>query len=183
MPLPLSRDASGEAWCTLCGSRNVALAFPAILTAPPAAGGAAPALGGEATCFDHPNKRAEAACRQCGRYLCRLCSVEFGTEIWCPSCVAGRSGAAQAAHPETSRTLYDSIVLTLPLASLLVWPFTALAAPGALVIGAARWKRPTSLVRRWRWRMPVGMAVALVEAGLWTWGIVYLAARSGTAGK
>ena len=115
--------------------------------------------------------------------MCRLCSVEFGSEIWCPSCVAGRSGAAKAAHPETSRTLYDSIVLTLPLASLLVWPFTAIAAPAALVIGAARWKRPTSLVRRLRWRMPVGMALALVEAGLWTWGILYLAARAGMAGK
>jgi hypothetical protein len=183
MPLPLSRDASGEAWCTLCGARNRALAFPAILTAPPAPGGAAPALGGEAACFDHPNKHAEAACRQCGRYVCRLCSVEFGAEIWCPSCVAGGNGAAKAAHPETSRTLYDSIVLTLPLASLLVWPVTALAAPGALTIGAARWKRPTSLVRRRRWRMPVGMAVALVEIGLWTWGILYLAARSGMAGK
>ncbi len=182
MPLPPSRDASGETGCTLCGSRNVALAFPAILAAPPAAGGA-PALGGEAACFDHPNKRAEAACQQCGRYMCRLCSVEFGSEIWCPSCVAGRSGAAKAAHPETSRTLYDSIVLTLPLASLLVWPFTAIAAPAALVIGAARWKRPTSLVRRLRWRMPVGMALALVEAGLWTWGILYLAARAGMAGK
>jgi hypothetical protein len=183
MPLPQSRDASGEVRCTLCGARNRALAFPAILAAPGAAGGAAPALGGEAACFDHPNKRAEAACQHCGRYLCRLCSVEFGTEIWCPSCVAGRSGAAKAANPETSRTLSDSIVLTLPLASLLLWPLTAIAAPAALAVGAARWKRPTSLVRRWRWRMPVGMALALVEAGLWTWGILYLAARSGMAGK
>ena len=97
--------------------------------------------------------------------------------------MAGRSGAAKAANPETSRTLSDSIVLTLPLASLLLWPLTAIAAPAALAVGAARWKRPTSLVRRWRWRMPVGMALALVEAGLWTWGILYLAARSGMAGK
>jgi hypothetical protein len=183
MPLAKLRDASGEARCTLCGSRNTVLAFPAILAAPGAAGGAAPALGGEAACFDHPNKRAEAACRQCGRYVCRLCSVEFGTEIWCPSCVAGRSGTAKAAHPETVRPLYDSIVLTLPLASLLVWPITAIAAPAALAIGAARWKRPTSLVRRSRWRMPAGMAVALVEIGLWTWGILYLTARAGMAGK
>jgi hypothetical protein len=79
--------------------------------------------------------------------------------------------------------LYDSIVLTLPLAGLILWPVTAITAPAALVIGAARWKRPTSLVRRWRWRIPVGMAVALVEIGLWTWGILYLIASSGAAGK
>src|ERR1700678_3939425 len=63
------------------------------------------ALTGEAACLDHPGKRAAGA------------------------------GLARIANPDAARTLYDSIALTLPLASLiLMWPTTIAAAPAALVL-------------------------------------------------
>jgi hypothetical protein len=183
MPLARWRYGFGESSCSLCGSSNTVLVFPAILGGPGAPGRAAPALDGEAACFDHPNKRAETACGQCGRYLCKLCAVEFGTEIWCPSCVAARSGQARAANLETSRVLYDSIALTAPLASLIVWPATVIAAPAALVIGITKWNRPLSLLRHTHWRFVVAIGISLVEIGLWIWGVAYFAARLGTAGS
>ena len=69
--------------------------------------------------------------------------------------------------------------MILPLATLLLWPFTLIAAPAALALTLLRWNRPLSLVRRFRWRFLVGGGVALVETGLWCWGIVYLLTQAG----
>ena len=180
MPLPKWELARGqEAICTQCGSPNKVRVFPATFTrenSPTLPEGAAE---GEAACFDHPGKKAVASCQQCGRFVCQLCAVDFGTEIWCPSCVAAGAGKARAATTETARTLYDSIALILPLGSLILWPFTLIAAPATLALTLLRWRRPLSLVRRFRWRFLVGGALAFVETGLWCWGIVYLLTRAG----
>ena len=187
MPVPCARcnttlpkwelEAGQVAICTACGAENQVRVFPALLhSGTPAQSEAA--LAGEAACFDHPFKRATAACAQCGRFVCGICAVEFAGETWCPSCVAAGAGQAREAKMETSRTLYDSIVLTLPLASLLMWPLTFATAPAAFVLGIITWKRPLSMVRRNRWRTVLGMAIAIVESGAWVVGVAYLIARS-----
>src|SRR5579872_869326 len=170
MPLPKWELATGDqAVCTLCGSQNTVRVFPATFTrenAPTLPEGAAE---GEAACFDHPNKRAVAACQQCGRFVCQLCAVQFGAETWCPSCVAAGAGKAQVAHTETARTLYDSMTLALPLLSLILWPFTILVGPAAVALAAMKWRQPLSVVRRSHWRFVVGGALGMVETGLWGW--------------
>lgn len=180
MPLPKWELAGGgEAVCTLCGSRNMVRVFPAAFQdrhAPALPEGAAE---GEAACFDHPNKKAVAACQQCGRFVCQLCAVEFGSETWCPSCVAAGAGKARSASGEAPRTLYDSLVLTLPLASLLLWPLTMVAGPAAVALAVMKWRQPLSLVRRRRWRFVAGGLIGLAETVLWGWGIVYLVTRVG----
>lgn len=182
MPLPKRQLAGGTAVCASCLAENTLRVFPAALAEERAAVPAA-ASAGEAACFDHPNKLAVAACSQCGRFVCQLCEVQFGDETWCPSCVAAGSGKARAANTETSRTLYDSIALTLPLASLILWPFTALAGPAAVVLSIMKWKAPLSLVRRSRWRFVVGILLGLAETGGWIWGILYLSARMKMGGR
>jgi hypothetical protein len=178
MPLPSWELATGDtATCTQCGSENTVRVFPAAL-ADRTEARAEPALEGESSCYDHPNKRAVAACAQCGRFMCQLCAVSFGSELWCPACVAAGAGAAKAAKIETSRTLYDSATLTLPLASLIVWPFTLLAAPAAVILGAVTWRKPRSLVRRTRWRAVLGILLGLAECAAWVWGILYIVAKS-----
>src|SRR4051812_20895952 len=95
MPLPKWELLSGDtAECSACGSRNTVRLFPAALE-DKAPAQAEAALEGDAACFDHPGKKAVAACRQCGRFVCQLCSVEFGDGVWCPSCVASSSGTAR----------------------------------------------------------------------------------------
>ncbi len=182
MPLPKWELAtSDQAVCTLCGSSNTVRVFPAAFTQQ------SPALPesaaeGEAACFDHPAKKAVAACQQCGRFVCQLCAIEFGNETWCPRCVAAGAVAAKAANTETARTLYDSMALTLPLAALILWPLTIFAAPAALALSVMKWKQPLSIVRRFRWRFLVGGLLGVVETGLWAWGIVYLIAHNGRPG-
>jgi hypothetical protein len=182
MPLPKWGLAAGEAAvCMLCGASNQAYVYPAAFHAPaPVATEAA--LDGEAACFDHPAKRAVAACQQCGRFVCQLCAVELGDATWCPSCVAAGAGQAKAAKLDGSRILYDSVALMAPLVALLMWPFTIIAAPGAIVLAIAKWRAPLSLVRRNRWRFVAAILVGLTEVGLWIWGITYLLLRS-KAGK
>ncbi|MGO9967538.1 MAG: B-box zinc finger protein [Bryobacteraceae bacterium] len=180
MPLPKEGPATGDAAvCTRCGAANRVRLFPAAFARP---AGARPeaAAEGEAACFDHPGKRAVAACQQCGRFVCQLCAVGFGGETWCPSCVAAGSGRARAASPATSLTLFDSIVLTIPFAALVFWPLTALTAPCTITLAAMTWKKPLSPVRRWRWRFLAGIGVSLLQLGLWVWAIGYLVARIAT---
>lgn len=179
MPLPKWELANGgEAVCTLCGSQNSARVFPAAFAERQSPALPEGAAEGEAACFDHPGKKAVAACRQCGRFVCQLCAVEFRDETWCPSCVAAGAGKARAASTEEARTLYDSMVLTLPLASLILWPFTIIAGPAAVALTVMKWRAPLSVVRRWRWRFVAGAALGLIEAGLWGWGIVYLVTKA-----
>jgi hypothetical protein len=188
MPIPCARcdaplptwelSAAGVAACTSCGSRNTVSLFPAMFAAAHQAARPEVALDGEAACFDHPGKRAVAACHQCGRFVCRLCSVELGTEVWCPSCVAMGSGPAKAAHLDTSCTLYDSIAFITPIASLIIlYPITILTAPATLVFSLVKWKQPLSLVRRNRWRLVVAILVSFSEAGLWLWLLIYWMVR------
>ncbi len=175
MPLPKWELAASEgAVCTMCGSGNVVRVFPAVLAPAHILPSTEAALEGEAACFDHPGKRAVAACHQCGRYVCQLCSVEFGGPAWCPSCVAAGAGEARSANPETSRNLFDSTALILPLASLLVYPLTVIAAPASLVLSLLKWSRPLSLVRRSRWRFVAAILISLGEIAGWTVLIAYL---------
>ena len=176
MPLPTRQLANtGSADCTLCGAPNQAWVFPAAITSavllhPETA------LDGEATCFDHADKRAVAACHQCGRFLCQLCSIESGTLVLCPSCVA--SGKSSSARLNPSLPMFDSIALILPLASLIIYPFTILAAPASLVLSLLKWKKPISPVRPNRWRFVVAICISLIEVGAWTWLILYLVAQT-----
>lgn len=173
-PLPLwelsSADAAG---CTACGSRNTVRVFPALFAAPSAPAVPETALDGEAACFDHPSKRAVAACHQCGRFVCQLCSVEIDGQVWCPACVAGGKGRAKAVYLEPSRVLFDSIALTVPLASLIVWPFTIITGPGTVVFSAMTWRRPLSLVRKHRWRFVLAILIGLAQTLGWIWLVVY----------
>jgi hypothetical protein len=168
--------AAGSAVCTACGSHNHVRAFPALLR-PREEARPETAIEGEAACFDHPAKRAVAACSQCGRFLCRLCAVSFGEQTWCPGCVAAGAGKANAARLDTSRNLYDSIALILPLASLVLWPFTIVAAPASVVLALMKWNEPLSLVRRNHWRMVAAILISLGMIGLWGWGILYLVTK------
>ena len=173
---------SDSAACTSCGSRNTVRVFPAMFRDAAAPVRPEGALDGEAVCFDHASKRAVAACHQCGRFVCQLCAVEFADQVWCPSCLASGSGRARVANPE-SRVLYDSITMLVPIVTLLVfWPITTLTAPGTLVFGAAKWRKPLSIVRRNRWRFVVGILLGLAETVGWLWFLLYSVTRwrSGT---
>jgi len=178
-PLPkweLSRQERAQ--CPDCGAYSIVRVFPALFYSQTAPAAVEMAAQGEAACFDHPAKRAVAACGHCGRFVCQLCAVDFKGGVWCPSCFAAGDLRVKTAERENSRTLYDSIALTVALAPLVLWPFTALSAPIALFLAVRYWRRPLSLVRRWRWRSAFAILIALSEIAAWIWGASYLLMRS-----
>jgi hypothetical protein len=179
MPLPEWELAALVVNCTSCGAGNEAHVFPTALRARALIQTEA-ALEGEAACFDHPEKRAVAACQQCGRFVCQLCAVDSSGATWCPSCVAAGAGAARSANPEASRTLCDSIAFITPLITLVFWPFTIITGPAAVVFSILKWRAPLSLVRRFRWRFFAAILVGLGETAGWIWFVLYLLLRGRT---
>jgi hypothetical protein len=190
LPLPKWELARQDrAQCPECGAYSIVRVYPALFYSQAGPVTAEAAAQGEAACFDHPGKRAVAACGHCGRFVCPLCAVDFKGGVWCPSCFAAGDFSAKvvrsanigpAAELNNSRTLYDSLALTVALAPLVLWPFTAFSAPIALFLAVRYWSRPLSLVRRWRWRSALAILIALSEITGWVWGAAYVLMRSRT---
>lgn len=177
MPLPkwdLVRGATSD--CPSCGSENHVRLYAAAVSRAPGPG-AESALDGEAACFDHPAKRAVAVCGQCGRFVCGLCAIGSGTGVLCPSCVVNPAGKRRAGGAKDSRMLWDTWALSVPFALLIFWPATILSAPAVIALSIMKWKQPISPVRRNRWRFVAGLAVSLIQGGLWVWLGWYLVAK------
>ena len=176
--LLLSWDVASAdaAVCPSCRAESTVRVYPAMFQATRRVH-TETAGEGEATCFDHPGKRAVAACSQCGRYVCALCSVELKNETWCPTCVATGKRHAKVAELENARTLYDSMALVVALAPLIAWPITLLSAPAAVYLAIRHWKRPLSVVRRTRWRFVAAILLGLAQISGWAFGIAWFVSR------
>ena len=155
--------------CPFCGSETLVFAFSALFTCGSVPTAAEMAAGiGDATCFYHASKRAAAPCSQCGRFLCKLCSVDFSGAVWCPECIEAGRTRKRVVNLENQRTLHDSVALALATwPALLVYP-SLVAAPAALFLSIAYWKRPSSIVRRHpKFRLVLAMIFSVVQIGLW----------------
>ncbi len=151
--------------CPSCANEFEQLRFPA-LTAPPRVAWAALPAGSEATCFFHAHNRAEAACDGCGRYVCAVCRVPVAGQHYCPACLEGR--AERRKLPENHRVLYGHIALVLAILPLLLWPITLLTAPASIGFVIAGWKKPGSLVRKWRKHvLIIACIIASLEVAVW----------------
>jgi hypothetical protein len=130
--------------CERCGEFLRISVFPGLFAAPamPMHPGVR-AMEGDATCFFHPEKRAERACDRCGRFLCALCDLPLGARHLCPACL--KSGAEQdAALPElvSRRVSWGRMALLLALSSI----FCFFTAPAAIFAALYGWNKPGSLV-------------------------------------
>jgi hypothetical protein len=146
--------------CPACEGEFEQVRFPA-LTAARTVTLAASSQVGEANCYFHGQNRAEASCEGCGRYLCSVCCVPFAGQKLCPACLENRSDRRKL--PEHHRVLHERLALVLAFLPLLFWPLTLVTAPLALGFCFYGWKKPGSLVPRWR---KTTFIVAGVTAGL-----------------
>jgi hypothetical protein len=176
LPPRLLRTESVKTACPSCLANLTVEVFPALFRSTVRVDAGALAEG-EASCYEHPSKRAVALCSHCGRFLCGLCEVEIGESVWCPECLGTNGGSRpKLAALETHRTLYDSMALMLA-----AWPllfiFTYLGiftAPAALYVAIRYWKAPSSIVPRNKWRFVVAIVVALAQLGVIVAGIIAL---------
>lgn len=165
--------------CPSCQTPLQAQVFPALFR-PFEPGLAAEdldaAVGGtgdaEAACFFHPRKRAAVPCSGCGRFLCALCDVDVNGDgrHLCPECLRAGRAAGRLPELDTGRVFYDRLALMLSVLPLLIWPFTLVTAPAALVIALRSWREPgLGPVRRSR--APLVFAVLFALLQLLGWGI------------
>lgn len=164
MPEEYRRD-DGEMTCPHCQTDFEFFPFPALF-ASPAAVRAASVSPGEATCFFHEANRADAVCEGCGRFVCTVCSVDFGGRKLCPGCLENRGRKRNV--PENHRVLYDGIALALAIVPILFWPFTLVTAPLALGVAIHGWNKPGSVVHgRRRFRLALAMVCSVMIIGGW----------------
>jgi hypothetical protein len=156
--------------CPSCGTAFEIQLFPALVTGPQRLTPNDLTLAeGAASCFHHASKRAHASCMKCGKFLCALCSLEIGDQVWCSQCLSG--GAGKGASPlEERRVLWDSIALGLAVGTTVVlflfyfWIFTA---PAAIFIALKYWNRPTSLLPRTKIRFVLAIMLGFVQIAAW----------------
>lgn len=160
---------SGDAsLCPSCLRGFTATLFPAFLRS--RTGVAEASVGveeGEAHCYEHSTRRAVSSCHRCGRFVCGLCEVTLGDQVWCPSCLQPENASAKpVAVLETHRTLYDSIALALATWPMLLLYPALLSWPVVLYLVVRYWKRPSSIIPRGKWRLVVASVLAVLQLGL-----------------
>jgi hypothetical protein len=160
--------ARDSAMCPNCNADLMIRVFPALLAARDIVDTRALQIEeGEASCFYHSTKRASASCAQCGRFVCALCAVDFEGKAWCPTCFESATSRRKHRNLENHRILYDSIAFGLVTVPALLYFIPALiTAPAAIYVSIRYWKRPTSLIPRWKWRFPVAILLAMGELAL-----------------
>ncbi len=170
---PLPTAAIGAATlvpCSGCGTPARVVVFPAFLNA--RVEGERPEVRNErdASCFYHPDKRAHVPCDACGRFLCTLCDIEVGAEHFCPRCLETQAKTGKKPELENERLLHDSITLALAVVPILLWFVTPITGPIAVYRAIRYWNRPSSILRRNRWRLVVAALVGLGQ--IFGWALV-----------
>ena len=157
--------------CPSCGVNIFGVIFPALLKeSSQSRPGQTLLLDSDASCFYHPQKKAEIACGYCGRFLCALCDVEMEGKHLCPPCIETGKQKGRIKTLENRRTLYDSIALSLSILPLIIFYFTLFTAPITIYIAIRYWNAPTSILHRGKWRMV--LAIVLASSQILGWSVL-----------
>ncbi len=158
--------------CPTCQTPTHLMNFPALAEAPKKGElGRNVIVDNESSCFEHPEKQAMVACQRCGKFLCSLCDIEWGTGHLCSTCVAAGPDKQEAVKPAQRFFHYDSIALILSM--LIVSPmyiFSILTAPVALFMCVYYWRKLTPSPRS-RIRFILAGFLAIATLGIWILGL------------
>jgi hypothetical protein len=154
--------------CPSCGTKVYGVIFPALTRqATPSLPGETLLVDSDASCFYHPQKKAEIACEYCGRFLCALCDVEMEGKHMCPPCIESGKQKGRIKTLENRRTLYDSIALSLAVIPMLIFYFTVITAPIAIYMSLKYWNAPTSILHSGKWRLVLALFIASLQIAGW----------------
>ena len=162
--------------CPNCQAPTRTLVFPAIARA---TSSARPAQRNatEAGCFFHADSRAENVCASCGRFLCSLCTLAFGTLKLCPDCIYRKRRQASEPLFQDQAILFDNIALLLLVVPVLCFVYIYLGlifSAFALAIVIIGWRRQRPLVPRSKYRFVLAAGLSLIEGVGWI-ALVWLA--------
>jgi len=180
--LPVAEGAVGVQTLT-CGHCRGGLeleVFPAQWRRVQAGRAGERVTGEEAACFVHTDRRAEAACDSCGRFMCALCEVRVGEQRICVACLEGGRRAGRLAQVERSRTLFARIAVRVAVFGIFLGPFGPFAGLSAIVLAIVGLTRPPSLTgRRYLGSAVLAFALGAVLTVGWSWWWVIVFSGSG----
>lgn len=155
--------------CLQCGTRSQIAVFPSFLRPPELkAPGVALEVEDQASCYYHPEKKAERECDFCGRFLCSLCDIDFGNNHYCPTCLESKDEKRKRiSELENRHVLYDSLALSVAVLPMLIFYLTIFTAPVALWLAIRHWKTPLSLFPRNRWRFVLAILISIGQLAGW----------------
>jgi hypothetical protein len=128
----------------------------------------------DASCFYHPQKKAQLVCAGCGVFICALCDIELKDQHLCPKCIQQGKKKGKIHQLENQRKLYDDIALMTAVVPILFWPISVVTAPVALFLSIRYWKSPTSIVRKSKIRMIFAAIFAVLQIIIWTGFIIVM---------
>jgi hypothetical protein len=164
--------------CPRCAAPLLVEVYPALFRrVTPGRDGELLVVETEASCFYHPQKKAVLPCQGCGRFLCALCDCELHGQHFCPACLETGKKKGKIKRLENERTLYDNIALTLAIYPMLIFYFTIITAPLALIIAVRYWNAPRSIVHRTKFRLVFAAAFATLQIAGWAVGLYFLITR------
>ena len=166
--------------CPNCQAPTRTLVFPAMARATSPAR-PEPRSEAEAGCFFHSDSRAENVCSSCGRFLCSLCTLTFGTQKkLCPDCIYRKRRQSSEPLFRDQTILFDNIALLLliiPVLCLVYIYFGLIFSGFALAIVIIGWRQQRPLVPRSKYRFVLAAGLSLIEGVGWialVWLLVWL---------
>ncbi|MBI2685158.1 MAG: hypothetical protein HYX27_02500 [Acidobacteria bacterium] len=166
--------------CPMCSREVWVTVFPVALHPPKAGLPEQVVTGQEASCYNHVNNRAVAACDDCGRFLCALCDVDAVGGHVCPACFERRE--SPALH---ERVNYDSIALALVTLPMLLCWLPVFTTPAALFFAFKFWNAPALVMPRSKWRLWLTLLIAILQIAvvIWFFAAVVPGSRGGALPK
>ncbi len=151
--------------CSYCHRQTYAFAFPALIRSPERAkSGEQILVEGDASCFFHPQKKAEISCEYCGRFLCSLCDIEFGEQHLCASCIEAGKKKKTLKTLEDRRVLYDDLALALAIVPMILFYVVVITAPISIFMAIRHWNSPSSIIpRRSKLRMTLAILISVSQ--------------------
>lgn len=162
VPLALPNSGLFER-CRRCGAELMAESYPALLQAGPRGETAkAVLMDDQASCYNHPHKKAVVPCDDCGRFLCSLCQTQLGGKQLCPACYEAAMGQATAgASGHNSIFKYDSLALLFAVLPTIITPVIS------VFLVLFYWRRPRSILPKGRWKAIAALVLALGQIAFW----------------
>jgi len=162
--------------CPACSAQVMTTAFPAI-TIPSGAISIVACEPGESSCFFHANNRAETICDACGRFLCGLCSINFGKRRFCSDCIYRSRRQKSDPLLIDQAVLFDNIAIAVLALSVFTLSYLLLGLVVGLLtvcLAIVGWRYQRTLVRRSRFRFGIALILGLAGAGIWIFILLLL---------
>ena len=165
---PLIHNKPGYHACPRCRTHLQVSTFPA-LHRPEAevSKGEALLVDDESSCFFHESKKASMACEGCGRFICQLCEIELGSKTICPTCLDNQASDSGEGTLKKRLVQYDSLALTVALASVLFWFVSFLTPFIVFYLTFKHWNTKMSMMPRGKWRFIVADIISLIIGFFW----------------